>query len=103
MLACLIQLNSPEYGYGLLESLTAVGIETDGNTLYPLLRRLEKQGLLVSEWDTKQQRPRKFYQVTPAGQQAKVRLLSEWEKITATFDRLTSEDNTPNDDDEGIQ
>lgn len=101
MLACLIQLESADYGYGLLESLTAVGIQIDGNTLYPMLRRLEKQGLLVSQWDTQQQRPRKFYRVTPAGQQAKHRLLAEWKTLTETFERLSTEDNAPDTEDYG--
>ena len=52
VLACLRLLESPGYGYGLLEELSARGFETDANTLYPLLRRLEKQGHLTSEWNT---------------------------------------------------
>ena len=52
MLACLRLLEQPGYGYGLLEQLGARGFDTDANTLYPLLRRLEKQGHLTSEWNT---------------------------------------------------
>ncbi|WP_223881279.1 PadR family transcriptional regulator [Nesterenkonia ebinurensis] len=93
-LACLIELEAAQYGYGLLENLTAAGIDIDGNTLYPMFRRLEKQGLLTSQWNTQQQRPRKFYQITPAGQEVKTHLLAEWRTITATLDRLTTQDST---------
>ncbi len=60
VLACLRLLHVPGYGYGLLEELSTRGFETDANTLYPLLRRLEKQGHLTSEWNTEDARPRKF-------------------------------------------
>ena len=52
LLACLLLLRTPGYGYGLLERLEAAGVDVDANTLYPMLRRLEAQGLLTSEWDT---------------------------------------------------
>src|SRR5690606_14608137 len=64
VLACLQLLRTPGYGYGLLEDLARHGFPTDGNTLYPLLRRLEKQGLLTSEWNTEEARPRKFYRTS---------------------------------------
>ena len=67
VLACLALLEKPQYGYALLETLTAADVNVDGNTLYPLLRRLEKQGLLTSEWNTDESRPRKFYRVSPRG------------------------------------
>ena len=59
VLACLQLLRVPGYGYGLLEALDSRGFSTDANTLYPLLRRLEKQGLLTSEWNTDEARPRR--------------------------------------------
>ena len=68
VLACLLLLRTPDYGYALLERLSAAGIDTDGNTLYPLLRRLEKQQLVTSEWNTDEPRPRKFYRTSAAGQ-----------------------------------
>src|SRR5690606_41241908 len=67
VVASLLLLRRPGYGYGLLEALAAAGVPVDANTLYPLLRRLEKQGLLVSEWNTDEARPRKFYRTSPAG------------------------------------
>lgn len=67
VLAALRLLRVPGYGYGLLEQLASAGFPTDANTLYPLLRRLEKQGLLQSEWNTDEARPRKFYRTSEAG------------------------------------
>ena len=61
VLACLLILQRADYGYALLERLQGSGFDVDANTLYPLLRRLEKQGLLTSEWNTDESRPRKFY------------------------------------------
>ena len=78
VLACLSVLRTPHYGYALLSTLADAGVAVDANTLYPLLRRLEKQGLLRSEWNTDEPRPRKFYEVTPAGRAALDRLATEW-------------------------
>jgi PadR family transcriptional regulator, regulatory protein PadR len=78
VLACLATLRRPHYGYALLETLGKAGFSVDGNTLYPLLRRLEKQGLLTSEWDTAEARPRKFYTVSPGGDELFEQLKTEW-------------------------
>ncbi|WP_282837408.1 PadR family transcriptional regulator [Microbacterium flavum] len=67
VLACLRLLIEPGYGYALLEQLQARGFDTDTNTLYPLLRRLEKQGHLTSVWNTDEARPRKFYRTSAQG------------------------------------
>ena len=67
VLACLQLLRTAGYGYGLLEELERRGFATDANTLYPLLRRLEKQEYLTSEWNTDEARPRKFYRTSDAG------------------------------------
>ena len=88
VLACLLRLRRPDYGYALLEALEADGIRTDANTLYPLLRRLEKQGLLVSEWNTDEARPRKFYRTSPAGDALAETLAADWEALTASLRRL---------------
>ena len=64
VVACLATLRTPGYGYALLETLAGAGFGVDANTLYPLLRRLEKQGLLVAEWNTDESRPRKFYRTS---------------------------------------
>ncbi|MEU5021653.1 PadR family transcriptional regulator [Streptomyces angustmyceticus] len=89
VLACLTLLEEPQYGYALLETLGDAGVAVDGNTLYPLLRRLEKQGLLISEWNTDESRPRKFYRVSPEGTRVRAGLLREWRDLGASLSRLT--------------
>ena len=91
VLACLGLLDEPQYGYALLETLNAAGIPVDGNTLYPLLRRLDKQGLLVSEWNTDESRPRKFYRTSPEGAVVRDGLLSEWRDLVASIADITQE------------
>ncbi|MFI0354507.1 PadR family transcriptional regulator [Actinomadura sp. 9N407] len=91
VLACLALLERPQYGYALLETLNAAGVTVDGNTLYPLLRRLEKQGLLTSEWNTDEPRPRKFYRVGPQGSQVRTGLVREWEDLVTSISRLIKE------------
>jgi PadR family transcriptional regulator PadR len=92
VLGCLIRLREPDYGYALLEALNGIGITVDANTLYPLLRRLEKQGLLTSEWNTDEARPRKFYRTSPAGEQLAGVLTADWKNIDRALTRLTSGD-----------
>lgn len=89
MLASLIALRTASYGYALLDQLGAWGLDADANTLYPLLRRLEKQGLLASEWNTDEARPRKFYSTTTAGDALAAQLTSEWERLDDIIRRLT--------------
>src|SRR5688500_15297872 len=81
VLACLVRLRTPDYGYALLESLNSLGILVDANTLYPLLRRLEKQGLLTSEWNTDEARPRKFYRTSTDGEDLADALMTDWRRI----------------------
>jgi DNA-binding PadR family transcriptional regulator len=85
VLACLLMLRTPDYGYALLERLAASGIATDGNTLYPLLRRLEKQQLVTSEWNTDEARPRKFYRTSAVGEALASRLMRDWNDLTRTL------------------
>ncbi|MEZ3159243.1 PadR family transcriptional regulator [Microbacterium sp. BWT-B31] len=92
VLACLRLLRQPGYGYGLLEDLQGRGFDTDANTLYPLLRRLEKQGHLTSEWNTDEARPRKFYRTSPAGQRLAAALANDFRAIAAAIDALPQED-----------
>src|SRR3954469_11641676 len=92
VMAALATLSRPSYGYALLEKLADAGFAVDGNTLYPLLRRLEKQGLLVSEWNTEDSRPRKFYRVSPEGARVRTGLLREWQALSASISRLTRGD-----------
>lgn len=93
VLAALQLLRGTGYGYGLLEDLDQRGFTTDANTLYPLLRRLEKQGYLTSEWNTEEARPRKFYRTSPAGIQLAASLTQEWFALTSAIDSLTQEDH----------
>ena len=93
VLACLHLLRAPGYGYGLLEELEKSGFATDANTLYPLLRRLEKQGFLSSEWNTEQARPRKFYLTSPAGIRLADTLTQEWVALTDAIASLTKEEH----------
>jgi PadR family transcriptional regulator, regulatory protein PadR len=92
VLACLVRLCTPDYGYALLESLNGLGITVDANTLYPLLRRLEKQGLLTSEWNTDEARPRKFYRTSEAGERLAAALTADWHLIDEALRRLTTGD-----------
>jgi len=89
VLACLQLLRTPGYGYGLLEDLARHGFATDANTLYPLLRRLEKQEYLTSEWNTEEARPRKFYRTSAAGIRLAEALISEWGALTGAIATLT--------------
>jgi DNA-binding PadR family transcriptional regulator len=91
VLASLLILRTPEYGYRLLESLENAGISVDANTLYPLLRRLEKQGLLTSDWNTEDTRPRKYYATTAAGREMAGRLASDWARLNAALEELASQ------------
>jgi len=92
VLACLRLLAQPGYGYGLLEQLGTRGFDTDANTLYPLLRRLEKQGHLTSEWNTHEARPRKFYRTSEAGARLAAALTDEFRAIAGAIDALSEED-----------
>lgn len=91
VLACLLLLRTPEYGYQLLEQLQAAGIDVDGNTLYPLLRRLEKQGLLDSQWHTGEARPRKYYTTSATGREAAELLVEDWRELDAALIGLIAE------------
>lgn len=88
VLACLHLLRTPGYGYSLLEQLGSRGFATDANTLYPLLRRLEKQGFLTSEWNTEDTRPRKFYATSAEGVRLADTLSREWTALTAALSFL---------------
>ena len=91
VLACLLILKRPNYGYALLEALEKRGFGVDANTLYPLLRRLEKQGLLVSEWNTEESRPRKFYRTSADGAELAVQLTRDWSQLRTAFHELENE------------
>ncbi len=88
--ACL--LRDPGYGYALLERLESHGLPTDANTLYPLLRRLEKQGFLTSEWNIEESRPRKFYSTSADGIRLAETLQQEWRALTGALSSVTEPD-----------
>jgi DNA-binding PadR family transcriptional regulator len=83
-LAVLSQLKTPQYGYSLLQSLEGKSVNVEAHTLYPMLRRLEQQNLLRSDWDTTESRPRKYYVLSEAG-------LKVFEELKAAWLRLSGE------------
>ena len=85
VIAVLALLQQPGYGYALLEALEGTGIDVDANTLYPLLRRLEKQGLLTSSWDTDGGRPRKYYVTSEPGVRSLEVLVTEWSRLDGSL------------------
>jgi PadR family transcriptional regulator PadR len=87
-LAVLAQLRMEHYGYTLRKALIELGLEIDENTLYPLLRRLESQGLLVSEWREENKRKKRFYRLSPDGEPILRQLLDEWQGINQALDRI---------------
>jgi PadR family transcriptional regulator PadR len=88
VLAVLAQLQTEHYGYTLRKALSSRGLAIDEGTLYPLLRRLESQGLLVSEWREEEKRKKRFYRVSPEGATLLERLLEEWRSINASLERM---------------
>lgn len=83
VLCVLSQLAEARYGYSLIQSLEEKGVPIDANTLYPLLRRLEQQGLLCSEWNTEEAKPRKYYKRTVFGDQIFSELVKQWNRLSA--------------------
>jgi PadR family transcriptional regulator, regulatory protein PadR len=90
VLSVLSQLSEQQYGYSLKQCLAEEGIEIDQGTLYPLLRRLEKQGLLESDWMVEENRPRRYYRLNETGVGVLEELTAEWTQMGATIDRLLS-------------
>lgn len=80
VLAVLSQMDTARYGYSLIQQLTAQGFEIEEGTLYPLLRRLEQQGLLESEWEQGDARPRKYYRLSALGADVLKALSAEWQE-----------------------
>jgi DNA-binding PadR family transcriptional regulator len=68
------------YGYAMVRTIGDLGYEVEENTLYPLLRRLEKNGWIKSKWNVGEDRPRKFYSLTDAGRALRAELLGIWKK-----------------------
>lgn len=92
-LAVLSQLRTPQYGYSLVLLLEQTGVPIDQSTLYPLLRRLEKQELVTSSWDTSEKRPRKYYVLSETGSEVLQQLKVEWEQLSRElYDLLKGDD-----------
>jgi PadR family transcriptional regulator PadR len=89
--AVLAQLRAEQYGYTLRKALADDGLAIDEGTLYPLLRRLESHGLLVSQWREEDKRNKRFYRLSPVGERILEQLLDEWKSINASLDRILQE------------
>ncbi len=88
VLAVLSQLGKEEYGYSLLKLLSDKGLAVDQGTLYPLLRRLEAQGLLESAWKIEEGRPRRYYVISSEGQRLLPLLKEEWKSMVSTMGKM---------------
>lgn len=88
ILAVLASLRREQYGYSLRVALGEAGIEMEESTLYPLLRRLESQGLLDSEWREEERRKKRFYRLSPRGEAMLARLAAEWRGLSASLEKM---------------
>jgi PadR family transcriptional regulator PadR len=88
ILAVLGALRTERYGYTLRKALAEQGMEIDEGTLYPLLRRLESQGLLVSEWREEEKRNKRFYRLSAEGKVILKQLASEWKSINSSLEGI---------------
>ncbi|HEX3552783.1 MAG TPA: helix-turn-helix transcriptional regulator [Thermoanaerobaculia bacterium] len=91
ILAVLVQLRAEHYGYTLRKALADNGLAIDEGTLYPLLRRLESQGLLASEWREENKRNKRFYRLSAEGELILAQLLDEWHSINTSLNRILQE------------
>jgi DNA-binding PadR family transcriptional regulator len=94
ILAVLSRLDKERYGYDLINRLGERGLEIEQGTLYPLLRRLESQELLTSEWNVEGSRPRRYYVLSPQGREMLKALTGEWRRLAAVMEKLL-EDISP--------
>ena len=92
ILAVLGQLRAEHYGYTLRKALADRDLPVDEGTLYPLLRRLESQGLLVSEWREEDKRQKRFYKLSPAGRRVVRQLEAEWQGLNASITRILQDE-----------
>lgn len=88
VVAALALLREERYGYALRKALSDAGLDVEENTLYPLLRRLESQGLLSSEWREEDKRTKRFYRLSSDGERLLDRLRQEWQDINASLNRI---------------
>ena len=87
-IAVLAQLRAEHYGYTLRKALADLGLAIDEGTLYPLLRRLEAQGLLTSEWREEDKREKRFYRLSAEGRAILEQLLDEWRSLNSALDNI---------------
>ena len=92
-LAVLAQLREEHYGYSLRKKINSKGLESDEGTLYPLIRRLEKQGLLNSEWRREDNRRKRYYRISTLGQEVFDLLVVEWRKLNRSIDTILQEES----------
>jgi PadR family transcriptional regulator PadR len=95
IVAVLAELRQEQYGYTLRKSLEVYGISMDEGTLYPLLRRLESQGLLVSEWREQDKRNKRFYRLSQQGEVILTQLLLDWEDLSQSLEAIQRSHTDP--------
>lgn len=88
VLCVLSELQKPQYGYSLIQNLSKKGMDVEQNTLYPLLRRLEKQQLLKSDWDVNDSRPRRYYVISEKGKRVLQALTSYWKQQVLVVENI---------------
>jgi PadR family transcriptional regulator PadR len=93
ILAVMAALRSEQYGYTLRKALSEHGMAIEESTLYPLLRRLETQGLLLSEWREEDKRKKRFYRLSPEGETILTQLLAEWRGLDQSIEGILRESN----------
>ena len=91
-LAVLAQLREEHYGYSLRKKLSGLDLEIDEGTLYPLVRRLEAQGLLTSEWRADDKRKKRYYRISELGEEVLAILVVEWRELNSSIDRVLQEE-----------
>ncbi len=90
VLAVLLQLRQEHYGYSLRKALIDASIDIEESTLYPLLRRLETQGLLISEWREENKRKKRFYLISEMGQTVLEQLLLEGQSMNQSIEHIAT-------------
>ena len=95
IVAVLAELRSEQYGYTLRKALETHGLSLEEGTLYPLLRRLESQGLLASEWREQDKRNKRFYRLSEQGQLILNQLLVDWKELSDTLDSILTSTHVP--------
>ncbi|MCA9981087.1 MAG: helix-turn-helix transcriptional regulator [Anaerolineales bacterium] len=92
VMAVLSRLQREHYGYSLRQDLADSGLDINEGTLYPLLRRLEDQGLLESRWDVSESRPRRYYKIAKPGLETLLNLKEEWKYLGVVMAQVLSDE-----------